>query len=58
MPTFSYKAIGSDGAIAEGVIDAPGRNEAFRQMEGRGLRPITLREGANGKVRVKAPKAP
>lgn len=58
MPTFSYKAIGSDGAIAEGVIDAPGRSEAFRQMEGRGLRPITLREGANGKARPKAaPKA-
>lgn len=52
MPTFSYKAIGSNGAIAEGVIDAPGRNEAFRQMETQGLRPISLAEGRNGKSRA------
>ncbi len=49
MPTFQYKALQGDGRIAEGVIDAGGRSEAFRQMEGRGLRPISLAERKNGK---------
>ena len=49
MPTFQYKALQGDGKIAEGVLDAGGRQEAFRQMEGRGLRPISLAERKNGK---------
>ncbi len=44
MPTFTYKAIGADGAAAEGQIDAANRPEAFRQMETRGLRPVSLAE--------------
>src|SRR2546423_7227634 len=50
MPLFQYKALQSDGTIAEGEMEAGGRQEAFRQMEGRGLRPIRLaeRNGANG----------
>jgi type II secretory pathway component PulF len=46
MPTFQYKAIQSDGTIAEGRIEAAGRPDAFRQMEGRGLRPVSLAESA------------
>ncbi|MBK8000812.1 MAG: type II secretion system F family protein [Verrucomicrobia bacterium] len=49
MPTFQYKALQGNGQIAEGVIDAGGRSEAFRVMEGRGLRPISLAEHKNGK---------
>jgi len=49
MPTFQYKALQGDGKVAEGVLDAGGRQEAFRQMEGRGLRPISLAERKNGK---------
>src|SRR5438552_12406244 len=49
MPTFQYKALQSDGTIAEGRLEAGGRQEAFRQMEGRGLRPISLAEHGNGK---------
>src|SRR5437773_3341949 len=49
MPTFQYKALQSDGTIAEGRLEAGGRQEAFRQMEGRGLRPISLAEHRNGK---------
>jgi type IV pilus assembly protein PilC len=50
MPTFQYKALQGNGSIAEGQIEAGGRLEAFRQMEGRGLRPISLAErGGNGK---------
>src|SRR5271169_5172715 len=44
MPVFTYKAFQSDGKTAEGQIEAGGRQEAFRQMEEKGLRPITLAE--------------
>jgi type II secretory pathway component PulF len=48
MPTFQYKAVQTDGSIAEGQLEAAGRPDAFRQMEGRGLRPVSLAEKANG----------
>lgn len=51
MPTFTYKALGADGKIAEGQIEAGGRAEAFRQIESQRLRPISLKEGAHGKGR-------
>ncbi|MHB1308234.1 MAG: type II secretion system F family protein [Limisphaerales bacterium] len=44
MPTYQYRALQADGAIVEGQVEAGGRHEAFRQMEGRGLRPIQLAE--------------
>jgi type II secretory pathway component PulF len=46
MPMFFYRALQANGAIAEGQLEAPGRHEAFRQMEGLGLRPIKLSESA------------
>lgn len=49
MPTFDYRALQPDGVVTEGQIEAGGRHEAFRLMEGRGLRPIRLVERANGK---------
>jgi len=49
MPTFTYKAIQADGTMAEGVLEAAGRPDAFRQMEGRGLRPVSLAEKAAAK---------
>src|SRR5438552_4922813 len=55
MPTFQYKALQSDGTIAEGRLEAGGRQEAFRQMEGRGLRPISLAEHRNGKPQKPEP---
>jgi type IV pilus assembly protein PilC len=57
MPTFHYRALGADGKIAEGRIEAGGRAEAFRLMEGQRLRPISLKEGLNGRNRSPAPKA-
>jgi len=48
MPVFQYRALQTDGTIAEGQIEAGGRQDAFQQMEGRGLRPINLTE-KNGK---------
>jgi len=55
MPFFQYKAFQAAGGIAEGVIEAGGRQEAFRQMEEKGLKPISLSEKAAPKVA--APKA-
>ena len=46
MPLFDYKALQLDGGIAQGQLEAAGRAEAFRQMEGLGLRPISLAEKA------------
>ena len=57
MPTFLYRALQSDGTIAEGQIEAGGRQEAFRQMESRGLRPISLAEHRNGKSQKPEPNA-
>ena len=58
MPVFTYKALGSDGKTAMGELEAGGRQDAFRQMEERGLKPISLAEknGAaakNGNALVK-----
>ena len=55
MPIFQYKAFQAAGGIAEGVSEAGGRQEAFRQMEEKGLKPISLAEKAAPKVA--APKA-
>jgi type IV pilus assembly protein PilC len=57
MPTFQYKALQGNGTIAEGQIEAGGRQEAFRLMEDRGLRPVSLSERANGKARKAEPRA-
>jgi type II secretory pathway component PulF len=44
MPLFQYRALQTDGAVAEGQLEAAGRPEALRQMDGLGLRPISLLE--------------
>jgi len=46
MPTFTYKALQTDGTMAEGQLDAVGRPDALRQMETLGLRPVKLAEKA------------
>src|ERR1700733_3088240 len=46
MPTFRYKALQTNGAVAEGQLEATGPPDAFRQMEVLGLRPVSLSEGA------------
>jgi general secretion pathway protein F len=57
MPQFQYKAFQSDGTTAEGVLDAGGRQEAFRQMEQRGLKPIALAEKTSSAKSAAAPSA-
>src|ERR1041385_2742767 len=63
MPTFQYKALQSNGTMAEGQIEANGRPDAFRQIEVLGLRPISLAEkaaanGKNGSAADSASEAP
>ncbi len=54
MPLFQYRALQANGVLAEGQLEAPGRQEAFRQMEGLGLRPVSLAEKAAAKASEKA----
>src|SRR5262245_32534800 len=55
MPVFEYRALQTDGTMAAGELEAGGRQEAFRQMEGLGLRPIRLAErGGNGSPKAAA----
>jgi type II secretory pathway component PulF len=46
MPLFDYRALQTNGGVAQGQLEAAGRAEALRQMEGLGLRPISLAERA------------
>ena len=57
MPQFAYKALQLDGAATEGLIEAANRQEAMRQVELRGLKPIRLSEPASpaGKGAAAAP---
>jgi type II secretory pathway component PulF len=55
MPHFTYKGLQDDGTVIEGEMDANVQQEAYRQMEFHGLRPIGVHEvqpgeapGANG----------
>ena len=50
MPLFQYKGLQADGAVAEGQLEAAGRQEAFAQMAGLGLRPVSLSEKAAAKA--------
>ena len=54
MPDFAYKAIEPGGALIEGQLSAPGRAQALREIEARGLRPIRIEDRAAGAVRQAA----
>ncbi len=49
MALFHYKAITAQGSVTEGSIEASGRQEALRQVEGLGLNPLNLAEGKGKK---------
>jgi type II secretory pathway component PulF len=46
MPVFSYKALGANGTITNGEVDAADRPEALKMLDRRGLQPVSLREAA------------
>lgn len=56
MASFHYRALQSDGGIAEGSLEAPNRQEALRMVSARGLRPIRLSDG--GAATAPAPTRP
>lgn len=47
MPVFSYKALGNDGAVSTGEIDATDRPAALRLLDRRGLQPVSLRQSSS-----------
>ena len=46
MPLFAYKALQADGAVAEGQLEAAGRQDVFRQIEAKGMRLLSMTEKA------------
>lgn len=45
---YRYKALEGKGKVTFGTLEANSRPEAFRQIEARGLTPISLENGSNG----------
>ncbi len=56
MASFHYRALQSDGGIAEGNLEAPNLQEALRMVSAKGLRPIRLSDG--GAATAPAPTRP
>jgi type II secretory pathway component PulF len=46
MSVFEYRALKPDGSIAEGNIEAGGRQEVFRQLDQLGFSPVEITERA------------
>ncbi|MCC6486829.1 MAG: type II secretion system F family protein [Candidatus Hydrogenedentes bacterium] len=46
MPVYEYKAVDRGGAVVGGALDAPNRQDLFRQLDGRGLSAVSVREPA------------
>lgn len=57
MPFFTYKALSTDGSTVEGELEASGRQEAMRQIDGRGLRPVRIAERNGAAARHAKPVA-
>lgn len=58
MPVFEYRALQGDGTIGQGLLEAAGRQQAFREIESRGWRPISLAEKAASAVGAKRAETP
>ena len=56
MPVFEYKALEANGAPAHGKLEAGGRQDAMRLLEGKGLTPIRVTE-ADGAPKAAGPLA-
>ena len=48
MPTFSYRAIGEDGAAVTGALTAENYQVALRMLEEKALTPVNVTEGVVG----------
>jgi type II secretory pathway component PulF len=58
MPLFQYRALQTNGSIAEGQLEASGRPDAFRQIEVLGLRPVSLAEKSGSSSKSGSGTAP
>jgi type IV pilus assembly protein PilC len=58
MPSFQYKALAANGALTEGLIEASGRQDAFKRIESQGLKPINLSERAAAAAKTSAKSPP
>jgi type II secretory pathway component PulF len=47
MAIFEYKAVGPQGQVAEGSLEANGRQDALRILSGQGLKPVRVAEAAS-----------
>ena len=52
MPTFSYRALQADGRMTDGLTEAGSRAEALRNLESKGLRPVSVSEARGGGTRA------
>ena len=57
MAVFTYKALATNGGIAEGKLDASGRQDAMRALEERGLTALRLTEVASAAAGAPAKEA-
>lgn len=48
MPLFDYRALQPDGSLAQGQLEAGGRQEALRQIAGKRWRTVSLVERTSG----------
>lgn len=55
MATFQYRALRPDGTMAEGVLEAGGRQEAMRQVDGLDLNLVSLSDKQESRGRLKRP---
>ena len=56
MPAFSYKALGANGAVQTGQVDAGDRTEALRLLDRKGLQPVSLSHATSEAPKKAAPK--
>lgn len=47
MASFTYKALSSNGSVVSGSLDAGDRGEVLRQLDRKGLQPVSIKAGAN-----------
>ena len=57
MANFTYKALSGSGSVVTGTLDAGDRGEALRQLDRKGLQPVTISQSSGGESpTAKAPK--
>ena len=54
MASFTYKALSSNGSVVSGSLDAGDRGEVLRQLDRKGLQPVSITVGADSAGSKKA----